>query len=599
MKTVRRRSGGLRLLALLMSMLMLTSAFFIGIGANAAESSQVWGSDLNVISAEVTPLPETLRQNYKFDFVVKTGLDATKIKICYANDVIYTMSFLEDGEYVDSGSERTWTINMRVQFPRKCRTYKIYAGNEYYDFPCEASVIEGKIEDDPYVAVESVVLDSSSLSMKIGDTSTLTATVAPEKATYPNVTWSSSDNTVATVENGVVTGVAAGKATITATADGKSATCSVTVIDPSVSPTDSFYKVFHLDAGRKYFSLASLKRFVDMAVSTGYNQVNVYLSDNQGFRIKLDDMTVTTSAHTYDLTACVGDGYTEGAFMPCSVDGDDSAGYITQSQFKELVDYAAERGIEIVPTINTPAHMGAILQDLTYSDGTKVDLRADTWGSGLAAVKLTNAESMAFVTALTKKMVDAFSDMGCKYYCIGGDEYMSGYPTSGTGFDNFVTYVNEVADYMRSKGVTPRMFNDSFLSSSEWTRISKDYELYYWSNLGNRQDPQDIADAGYKLINTPENLYYVLRTGDSAWWLDNVTVDRIQAWDITKFSNSNGSWRGNWAYVQVTGESVSNIVGATLCVWCDSATAMTTDEILTDITPISEAFTAQTEVGRE
>ena len=55
-----------------------------------------------------------------------------------------------------------------------------------------------------------------------------------------------------------------------------------------------FYRVFHLDAGRKYYSLASLKRFVDMAAKNGYNQFNLYLSDNQGLRIKLDDMTRRT-----------------------------------------------------------------------------------------------------------------------------------------------------------------------------------------------------------------------------------------------------------------------------------------------------------------
>ena len=86
-----------------------------------------------------------------------------------------------------------------------------------------------------------VILDQSLLSLDVGATATLTATVLPEDATDKTVTWTSSDPAVATVENGVITAVAAGSATITAAAGGQSATCAVTVTasaDPTpVDPT--------------------------------------------------------------------------------------------------------------------------------------------------------------------------------------------------------------------------------------------------------------------------------------------------------------------------------------------------------------------------
>ena len=90
------------------------------------------------------------------------------------------------------------------------------------------------------ISVESVTLDRSSATINKDATLTLTATVTPEDARNKTVTWSSSDTSVATVdENGVVTGVGVGTATITVkTVDGeKTATCTVTVIIPVASVT--------------------------------------------------------------------------------------------------------------------------------------------------------------------------------------------------------------------------------------------------------------------------------------------------------------------------------------------------------------------------
>ena len=90
------------------------------------------------------------------------------------------------------------------------------------------------------IAVTDVSLNKSSLNLQIGGNETLTATVAPANATNKNITWESSNTAVATVNNGKVTGVAAGTATITVTTvDGnKTATCTVTVTaGPSVPYT--------------------------------------------------------------------------------------------------------------------------------------------------------------------------------------------------------------------------------------------------------------------------------------------------------------------------------------------------------------------------
>ena len=90
------------------------------------------------------------------------------------------------------------------------------------------------LEPTPVIHVENVALNESSVVLDAGKTKTLIATVLPENATDKSVTWTSSDTNVATVENGKVTAVDVGNATIIViTSDGgKTATCAVTVVEP-------------------------------------------------------------------------------------------------------------------------------------------------------------------------------------------------------------------------------------------------------------------------------------------------------------------------------------------------------------------------------
>lgn len=92
-----------------------------------------------------------------------------------------------------------------------------------------------KIQVKARVEVEEVILDSYELTVPVGGSTTLTATVYPNDATDKTVKWSSSDTDVAKVQNGVVSGISAGTAVITATAGEHSANCTVTVYNVPVS----------------------------------------------------------------------------------------------------------------------------------------------------------------------------------------------------------------------------------------------------------------------------------------------------------------------------------------------------------------------------
>lgn len=108
--------------------------------------------------------------------------------------------------------------------------------------PLSAMVlVKGQTEDKDSVYVDNakvtdVALNKTTTQLKIGSTETLTATVNPKNVKDANVVWKSSDNAVASVDNaGVIKAVKAGTAVITATAGGKSATCTVTVTDPAAA----------------------------------------------------------------------------------------------------------------------------------------------------------------------------------------------------------------------------------------------------------------------------------------------------------------------------------------------------------------------------
>lgn len=210
------------------------------------------------------------------------------------------------------------------------------------------------------ISVESITLNKTQLSLVKGATETLTATVLPTTATDKAVTWESSDTAVATVENGVVTAVAAGNATITAKAGEKTATCAVTVTNPSNSGSSSGgggsstprYAVTVPDKtenGSLSVSSKNAKKGSDVTVTAtpdkGYEVDDIVAKDAKGNKLTLKDngdgtYTFTMPASKVTVTAAFAEKKAE-PIVPEKLFADVSA----EEYYYEAVKWASENGV--------------------------------------------------------------------------------------------------------------------------------------------------------------------------------------------------------------------------------------------------------------
>lgn len=210
----------------------------------------------------------------------------------------------------------TFAANSRITFQPSTGTE--WSSNAYYKFVFNVTVsvssnkfVEFKKatfykETSPaeIVNVTGVTLNKETTSIFVGDTETLTATVAPDNATNKAVTWSSSNENVATVANGVVTGVAAGTATITVTTeDGeKTASCVVTVSPVTVTGVTLDKTEISLEKG----GTTALTATVEPSNAT--NKIVTWTSSDNAVATVVDGIVTAESAGEATITVTTEDG---------------------------------------------------------------------------------------------------------------------------------------------------------------------------------------------------------------------------------------------------------------------------------------------------
>lgn len=351
---------------------------------------------------------------------------------------------------------------------------------------------------------------------------------------------------------------------------------SLGITHPKDGIYDGFYRIMFIDNGRKYFSVDSIKKLIDNASAAGFNYLQLAVG-NDGMRFLLKDMSLTVQGTKYtteQVSAAIHAG--NEAYHDFDVDE------LTEANMDEIIAYANGKGMGVIPCVNTPGHMDAILH--AASSLTKTTC---SYSGSARTIDVTNATAVEFTQALLQKYITYFAGKGCKLFNIGADEYANDKFTSGSmGFGNlqssgkysyYVQYVNQVAAMVKEAGMIPMAFNDGiyFANNTDSGTFDTDILICYWSNGWNGYTPMpaaDLASKGFNLVNSHGSYYWVL--GKSDWQCDAATASKFN-------------------YKEFQGGTIDNPAGAMFLIWCDYPGAGTEDSVISSTAATIAAFGAK------
>lgn len=320
--------------------------------------------------------------------------------------------------------------------------------------------------------------------------------------------------------------------------------------DKAATQDSEFLRIFHLDCGRKYFTVSEIEGIIDQLAENHYTHIQLAFGNN-GFRFLLNDMSVKANNKTYssdDVKNAVTNGNTTYS------NGKNTAStMLSETDMDTIIAYAKGKDISIIPMLNTPGHMDALVSAM-------MELNVGTQRSD-SEMSLTSDAQVEFIKALQQKYITYFASKGSKYYNLAADEYsFSG--LSNTEYTVFAKYVNEVAKMVKDAKMTPLAYNDGFLYSGKATSVpfDKDIVICYWAQDTNYASVTELHNAGFKILNNNDAWYYVL--GDylyDVWatgqWGYEDALKGIKSTPVTQAKN--------------VADKEIPVVGSVLCCWCD------------------------------
>ncbi len=293
------------------------------------------------------------------------------------------------------------------------------------------------------------------------------------------------------------------------------------------------YRGAMLDVSRHFFEVEDVKRFIDFLAAYKMNFLHLHLSDDQGWRIEIKSWPNLTE-HGGSTEVGGGDG-----------------GFYTQEEYTDLVKYAQERYITIVPEIDMPGHTNAALAsypELNCS-GKSPELYIGT--------------EVGFSTLCTQKEVvyqfvdDVIRELAAitpgPYIHIGGDE------SHVTALEDYIPFINRVQDIVAAHGKTMIGWDEVTEADLKPNSIAQ-----FWAKADNAKK---AVEKGAKVIMSPATRIYLDMQYDSTTelglhWAAYIEVDSSYIWDPN---------------TMVAGVDKENILGIEAPLWTETITNM--DEI--------------------
>ena len=297
--------------------------------------------------------------------------------------------------------------------------------------------------------------------------------------------------------------------------------------DPDQEEKLAKKKIVSIDAGRKYFSPEQIKEIIDEASKTGYTDLHL-LVGNDGLRFVLDDMSLKVGDTSYSSQA-VTDAVENGTKAYYD---DPNGTALTQAQMDDILAYAKSKKVGVIPTINSPGHMDAILTAMEQLGIENPHFNYFGTKKSARTVDLDNQKALDFTKALVDKYAAYFSGKA-DIFNIGLDEYANdatdahgwqvlqaskhwpgeGYPEKG--YEKFIQYANDLAAIVKKHKMKPMAFNDGiyYNGDTSYGTFDKDIIVSYWTGGWNGYDVASsklLSELGHQILNTNDAWYYVL-----------------------------------------------------------------------------------------
>lgn len=339
----------------------------------------------------------------------------------------------------------------------------------------------------------------------------------------------------------------------------------------TTADNSDFMRIFHLDCGRKYFSVDEIKGIIDQLAANNYTHIELAFG-NDGLRFLLKDMSLTVNGTKYESDDV------KGAIQEGNKNYHNAGEYneLTESQMTDIITYARGRNIGVIPLIDIPGHTNALvyaMKELGISEAYYVS-NTNSTGRETLALNVTDAAAVSFATELVKKYVDYFAANGAAYFNVGADECGYDGHYAAADYQALAAMIGNLSDYIYSKEMTTLIFNDGFRTNgylqTALREKSNQIKVCYWT-YSECTRPTDLAQD-FELINTHNKWYYVAGNEGSGWygyrWAKN---------------NLNGEYKDCTIVDGAKDENYRTNTGCMLAYWCDDPSKTYNSENVADL----------------